>query len=517
MWFEQIIRKETGCASYMIGSTKTGECMVFDPLWDITPYVTLAKQKGAQIRYIIDSHTHADHVSGARRLAALSGGELVLHRLAAITYAATQVADGDTFQMGEVLLKIVHTPGHRPEMMSLLVTDRSRGEQPWCLLTGDFILVGDLGRPDLAQEGEEGAQMLFDQALPRLRALDDYVEIYPGHVAGSTCGRVSSGKTVTTVGYERRFNWLLQTQDRDHFTAEMNAEQPVRPANLVNIVAINQGKRPLTMATPKAPALLPAAVADCIDAGHLVIDTRSAAHFAAGHLPGAYHIPVDNPNFEQWVGWVTPPDRPLLLDGESEAEIERALHKLAFLGLDQRVKGFVSGGRTALASMGRPPVTLPQLTVQQLYQRLQPRNQRHPLGRPFHVLDVREVSEWESGHVAHAHQMSFKQLADRLPDLPFQRTDPVAVICASGARASLAASILLHHGYQAVYHVIGGMTAWRNAGLTTVEDDEVDEAILPLPLLLQLNRHVWQPRIAEKIPSGSNPLPYWLELSASPN
>jgi hydroxyacylglutathione hydrolase len=186
MWFESLIRTETGCAAYMVGALDSGECAVVDPLWDITPYLGAAAHKGSRIRYVIDSHTHADHVSGARRLAAATGAELVLPELADVTYQATRARGGDRLRMGEVSLDILHAPGHRPEQINVLVTDHSRSEDPWCLLTADFVLVGDVSRPDLAQRGEEGAHTLFDVTIPRLDALPDFVEVYPGHVAGST-------------------------------------------------------------------------------------------------------------------------------------------------------------------------------------------------------------------------------------------------------------------------------------------------------------------------------------------
>jgi glyoxylase-like metal-dependent hydrolase (beta-lactamase superfamily II) len=186
MWFEQIVRKETGCAAYMIGSVESGQCAVYDPLWDIQPYLDAAGRQSSQIRYVIDSHSHADHVSGARRLARSTGAELVLPELADVTYPATRVKGSDKLRLDEVTLELIHTPGHRPEQLCLLVTDHSRSDDPWCILTADFLLVGDVARPDLAQGGVEGAEVLFDQALPLLRDLPDFVEVYPGHVAGST-------------------------------------------------------------------------------------------------------------------------------------------------------------------------------------------------------------------------------------------------------------------------------------------------------------------------------------------
>jgi glyoxylase-like metal-dependent hydrolase (beta-lactamase superfamily II) len=186
MWFETIIREETGCATYMIGCQETGECAVFDPLWEIRPYTEMARRKRSRIRLIIDSHTHADHVSGARLLAAATGGELVLPELADINYAATRVKHGDLLRLGNVGLEVMHVPGHRPEQINLLVYDFTRGDEPWFLLSADFVLVGDVARPDLAQAGGQGAPVIFDEAIPRFLSLPDFVEVYPGHLAGST-------------------------------------------------------------------------------------------------------------------------------------------------------------------------------------------------------------------------------------------------------------------------------------------------------------------------------------------
>lgn len=186
MWFEQILRRETGCATYLVGSTESKECIVYDPLWDPAPYLDCARRHGARIRWVIDSHSHADHVSGARRVAAASGAELVLPELAEIEYEATRVKGGDRFRFGEVEVEMLHTPGHRPEQLSLIVTDHSRGPEPWCLLTTDFLMVGDVARPDLAGAGDEGARVIYDEALTAIADMPDYVEVYPGHVAGST-------------------------------------------------------------------------------------------------------------------------------------------------------------------------------------------------------------------------------------------------------------------------------------------------------------------------------------------
>lgn len=186
MWFETIIREATGCAAYMIGCQRTGECVVFDPTWDIRPFLKMAKKKKSNIRYVIDSHSHADHVSGARWLAQTAGAELMLPELAEIDYEATRLKHGDEIRMGGVGLRVVHAPGHRPEQINLLIIDYPRGEEPWAMLTADFVMVGDVARPDLAQDGVSGADMLYNISIPRFLALPDHVEVYPAHMAGST-------------------------------------------------------------------------------------------------------------------------------------------------------------------------------------------------------------------------------------------------------------------------------------------------------------------------------------------
>jgi glyoxylase-like metal-dependent hydrolase (beta-lactamase superfamily II)/rhodanese-related sulfurtransferase len=511
MWFEQIIRSETGCASYMIGSTKSGECAVLDPLWDVEPYLALAKKHDARIRYVIDSHTHADHVSGARRLTGAGHGELVMPRLADIAYAATRVDHGDRLQLGDVVLEVVHTPGHRPESISLLVIDRSRSEEPWCILTGDFLLVGDLGRPDLAQGGAQGAAMLFDQAIPRLLGLEDYVEVYPGHIAGSTCGRVTSGKTITTVGFERRFNWTLQLRDRSLFIAEMNLDQPERPANVTNIVAINQGRQPLTLEEPEVPLLDAAGLAERLSAGDLLIDMRTPAQFSAGHLPDAYNISLASSSFEQWVGWIMPPAIPLLLLAEQSTEIDLALHKLAFLGLDQRVAWAVTLERTGLTTFHRPLRRLRQINVQSLHGQISQRQSSVQEGRRLHILDVRNQSEWEAGHIDQAHHLSLKELPAQIEALPFAPNDPVALVCASGVRSSLASSILLHHGYREVYNVAGGMNAWREAQLPVVECDAGEGCSIQPRRTVPASSHRDNAPVFTPARDTTN-LPYWMEM-----
>jgi len=273
---------------------------------------------------------------------------------------------------------------------------------------------------------------------------------------------VTSGKVATTVGYERRNNPALRFTGRDDFVAFMNADQPVRPANIANIVAINQGRRPLTMGVPTAEGLTLEAFDARRAAGAVVIDTRSTAAYAAGHVPGVYHVHLTNAEFEQRVGWLVPPDQPMLLVVERRDDVARALHALAFVGLDARVEGFLKGGMRAWMAGGRPMATLPQITVHELHRRLEAANGQR-------TLDVREADEWRAFHIDGAHQLSYKQLAARIDELGLAPDDPIAVICEGGVRSSTACSLLEMRGYRHLANVAGGMTAWNDAHLPSVD------------------------------------------------
>lgn len=273
---------------------------------------------------------------------------------------------------------------------------------------------------------------------------------------------MTSGKFVTTLGYERRFNPALQFSSRNIFIEYMNQDQPIRPANILNIVEINQGKRPLTIDEPHAPALSTSEVSDLIAAGHLIVDTRSEASFGAGHIPGAYNIQLKSPEFEQRIGWVTPLDVPLVLVFEDDAEVRKALHAMAFVGLDGRAKGYLRGGVKNWLNEGLQLQTIPQMSVQQLNHHLQN-------GADMKVLDVRETSEWEAGHIENAHYMNYKYMRQQIDELSLTPDDHISVVCARGLRSSTACSILLMNGYRNVHNVTGGMGAWAAAGLPMVD------------------------------------------------
>lgn len=273
---------------------------------------------------------------------------------------------------------------------------------------------------------------------------------------------MTSGKVATTIGYELRNNPALKFKDRAAFVRFMNADQPVRPANIVNIVAINQGLRTLTMGEPCAAALDPEAFADAQARGAIVIDSRPSAVFGAAHIQGSLNVHLTSPEFEQRVGWVTPLDVPLLLVVDTDDLMPRAMHALAFVGLDARVRGYLHGGIEAWRNAGLPTSAVEQISVEQLRERL-------AKGEGPRVLDVREAAEWNAGHIEDAHLQSYRQLVQRTGELPFTRETPVAVICHSGSRSSTAASMLRRHGFSRVANVTGGMAAWKQAGFPMVD------------------------------------------------
>ncbi len=271
---------------------------------------------------------------------------------------------------------------------------------------------------------------------------------------------MKSGKFVTTVGFEKLYNPALQFKDRDAFVEYMNEDQPVRPANIPNVMAINQGRLPLTMDEPRAPCVPVTDLSDLIGAGHIVVDTRSEVAFGSGHIPGSYNVQLASPEFEQRFGWVTPLDAPVILVAESEPDAQRALHALAFLGLDARVKGCVVDGIADWADRDHPLAILPQISVEELDSRL--RN-----GEGMQVLDVRETSEWDAGHIEGAHYLNYKFLPEQIGQLELDPKDPISVVCGGGLRSSTACSILMQHGFEDLYNTTGGMTAWVAAGLPT--------------------------------------------------
>ncbi len=448
MFFRQFINDDLGCASYVIGDTDAGECAVVDPGWDVAPYLELAAAKGLNISYVVETHNHADHVSGHGKLAQ-QGAEVAIYKDAGVEYPHRPLGDGDTLEVGKVRLQVIHTPGHRPEHIALAVSDTSRSAAPWLLLTGDSLFVGDVGRPDLAVQPDEGARELFT-SLHRLLELEDGVEVYPAHVAGSLCGKSMSPKGSSTLGFERRYNAPLSEGEQAGFVRRVTSELPPQPPHFGRIVDKNRG--PFLTENLAVRAL----TADDLDAmrkeGALVLDTRGPEAFGGGHVPGAVNVDLYGGQFATRASWVIPETAPVALVLQEAGDLPKAVDLLERVGQDN-IKGHLLGGMSAWDSSGRPIETIEQMPASELHERIDAGD------RSFTVLDVRENSEWQEGHIEGAIHIPYHQLTKHLDMVPSNK--PVAVVCGGGTRSSIAAGILQREGFEPI-NISGGMGAWNS-------------------------------------------------------
>jgi hydroxyacylglutathione hydrolase len=438
MIFTQFVDDALGCASYLVGDPETGEAVVVDPAFAIEQYLEEAERHEVRIVRTIETHTHADHLSGHGRLALEQEIPVGIHVAANAEYPHDALEDGDEIVLGEIVLRCIHTPGHRPEHCCFAVIDRTRGDEPWIVLTGDSLFVGDAARPDLAVEAREGAERLF-HSLRRLVELGDGVEVYPGHVAGSLCGKAMSSKASTTIGFERRFNPALAHDDVGLFVAESAGISTPRPPNMERIVEMNRG--PFVGAQP-ALTELPAPTE-----GSQVLDVRPVDAFAAGHFRRALSVPVSGTRFSTKAAFVLD-SRPVVVSATDEAEVELAVRGLRSVGfLD--LSGYV---------LGSGPEALELVSVDEL---------DALLGAGAELIDVREKDERDTGYIAGSRNIPYRLLALGEADLP--RDKPIVTICETGPRAAIAASILAAHGFDAHPVVNGGIDSWVAAGRPTVE------------------------------------------------
>jgi hydroxyacylglutathione hydrolase len=432
--FKQFLDDDLGCASYLVGDEHAGLAVVVDPPYRVEPVLDEAERHGARIAAVLETHTHADHVSGHGRLALEHCIPIRVHEAAGAVFAHEPLADGTEVEVGAVVLRTIHTPGHRPEHCCFSVTDRSRGDEPWLVLTGDSLFVGDAGRPDLAVEAQEGAEGLF-QSLRRIVELGDGVEVFPGHVAGSLCGAAMSSKASTTIGFERRFNPALRGELAD-FLGTALGPQPPRPPNMERIVELNRGE--LVGAQPPLERL------ESAPPEAIVLDVRPTDAFAAGHRPGAVGIPVSGSSFATKAAFVLP-ERPVLLQATDGAEAVRAARSLHAVGLFG-VAGWQEGG----GSERLEPVSLDEL------QRLLADDQ-------IELLDVREADERDEGHIPGSRHLPYRT-ARAAAEAGLLNGRPVVTICESGPRAAVAASVLQAAGVNARPVLDGGLTDWRARG-----------------------------------------------------
>jgi hydroxyacylglutathione hydrolase len=454
--FQQILNEEAGCLSYLIGCTQAGHAVIVDPARDrVDEYVAMARRKGLIVSDILETHVHADHVSGNQALAAKTGARIHIHPAANAAFPHDPVEHGRELRIGSVALQVIHTPGHTPESIALLVTDLSRGTEPWFVLTGDTLFVGDVGRPDFG--GEQAAASLYASLTERLLRLPDSVEVYPAHGAGSSCGRAMSSKTATTIGFERRFNAALQASGVEDFVRRLMTGLPPKPPNFDRIIARNRAQAVPQTGSPRP--LSAAQVRDAMDKGAVVLDVRSPEEYGEAHIPGALHVWIESPQFANRVALFAPPDVPVVLVVSSPTDLDRAVQGLGRIGVDS-IGGHLQWGMTEWKTQGLPVARVPQITVHDLATMKEERPD-------LVIIDVREPFEWDEGHIDGALHVPMPEALSRKDLVPAGR--PKAVVCAGGLRSSTVISALSRAGLTDWYNVIGGMTAWQKAGYSTVK------------------------------------------------
>ena len=458
MYFKQFYLACLAHASYLIGSD--GEAAVVDPQRDVDQYVAEAEAQNLKIKYIIETHLHADFISGHRELAARTGAQIVFGNEAQATISHLPVKDGDELSVGRVKLRIIETPGHTPESICVLVTDSEQDARgPQKVLTGDTLFIGDVGRPDLA--GGKGytpqnmAAMMYDSLHEKLMRLDDAVEVYPAHGAGSMCGKNLSTETSSTIGQQRKFNYALQPMTKEQFVTLMTTDLPEAPAYFSKDAEINRSGADSLSGLPKPEPLSPDDVREIGQHGCVVLDVRTAAEFGAAHVPGSLNIGLGG-QFASWAGSLIPITAPIVIVADSEEQIEEAQIRLARVGLEN-LKGFLAGGIDGWRAAGFEVAEVPQISVSELKDLIETQ-------KGLQVIDVRRPAEYESGHAPRAVTAPLAKLREMLPTLGLNPDVPSAIICAGGYRSSAATSIAQQLGFTNLLNVTGGTNAWIKAG-----------------------------------------------------
>ena len=454
MYFKQFYLACLAHASYLIGSE--GEAAVVDPQRDVDEYLSEAAAQGLVIKYVIETHLHADFVSGHQEIAARTGAEIIFGEKAGVEFEHRSVRDGDEIKLGKLRLRFIETPGHTPEGICVLITNTAAPEEPAKLLTGDTLFIGDVGRPDLA--GGKGytpqmmAEMMYDSLHGKLLKLPDEVEVYPAHGAGSMCGRNMSKETSSTIGEQRKFNYALKPMSKDEFVQMMTADLPEAPSYFPRDAEINRsGARELSELHPPQ-ALTPQQVRELRDEGHVLLDVRSAADFGAAHVPGSMNIGLGG-QFAMWAGSLIPLNAAIVLIADTGAQVDESVVRLARVGIEN-VQGYLEGGVQNWRAAGLPVAAIEQVSVAQLKEQM--------ANGELQIVDVRRPAEYSSGHVPRALNAPLANYDKSA--LPLEKDKRTAVICAGGYRSSAAASLLQKQGFSNLINVTGGTSAWVNAG-----------------------------------------------------
>jgi hydroxyacylglutathione hydrolase len=452
--FRQITHDDLGCASYLVGDEDAGVAAVVDPRFEIDEYLALARYLNVRIEHILETHNHADHVSGHGRLAAATGATIHIHREAAPAYDHEPLDDGWELELGSLVVRALHTPGHRPEHTAFSLVDRNRGDQPWAVLTGDTLFVNDVARPDLAVDKAQGARGIFRSLHERLFKLPPETEVWPGHLGGSLCGGPGMDlKVSSTIGYERRHNALFAETDEERFVERAIGSLPPQPPNFQAIVDINRG--PLLTAGVEVLPLASRQISQQDAAGALLVDVRTDLQFDEAHVPGSVCVTMLHAGFGTRLAWIADRDQPVVLIGRDDEDARGAARLATAVGI-RRLGGYLAGGMTSWRAEHRDVGKIERLRAGDLAERLE----RDP---SMQVLDVRERTEWEAGHIPASTHKPYHDLLQMPGGIDASR--PVAAICSSGQRSVVAASLLRRLGVADVVHVAdGGVGTWARQG-----------------------------------------------------
>jgi len=456
MYFEQFYLGCLAHASYMLASE--GEAVVVDPQRDVEQYLKAAAEHGVTIRHIVESHLHADFVSGHRELAARTGAKIYMGAQAGATFPHVPVHDGFELKFGKASIRVLETPGHTPESICMVVTDQEKSSEPWAVLTGDTLFIGDVGRPDLSPRHTPAqlAGLLYDSLHGKLLALADNVLVYPAHGAGSLCGKNMRAERSSTIGTERLTNYALQIKSKEEFVAQLTSHLPARPEYFLKDAEINRTGAAALSDLPPLRALAPAGLKALLADGEIALDVRTGDEFAAGHVPGSVNIALSG-QFASWAGTVLGLAAHPVLVAASDEQVEEARLRLARVGIEV-LDGYLQGGVAAWEQAGFPVGTISQMTVSDLSARLQ--------SGEMQVLDVRREPEWEAAHIESAAWWPLDNFKVSPPEI--DRDAPIAVHCKSGYRSMIASSLLQRAGFKNVSNVIGGFDAWQQAQLPSV-------------------------------------------------
>ncbi|HXD49018.1 MAG TPA: MBL fold metallo-hydrolase [Gemmatimonadaceae bacterium] len=469
MLLERVYDEMLAQASYLIGCERSGQAVVIDPTREVDAYLELAARKHLRITYVSETHIHADFVSGARELADRAGASLLLsgHGEGEWAYRTTArlIRDGDTIDVGDVSLDVRHTPGHTPEHIAFVVTDRAVSDRPLGMLSGDFIFVGDVGRPDLLERAANArgtadalARRLF-HSVRETESLPDFLQVWPGHGAGSACGKALGALPSSTLGYERLANWAFQIADEVRFVREALAGQSTPPPYFARMKVVNRDGPP-ALSTVALPILGLESFRAAIERGAFAVDVRGSAAFAAEHVPRTLNFPLGS-SFLTWAGWLLPYDRDLILLADDAERVAHARRALSLIGLDRVVASAGRELRTAWAASNGPLGRVEQIDMTSLAAS----NHRT-------IVDVRNDAEWSAGHVPAAQHLFLGDIAARADELSLDQ--PIALHCGGGTRSAIAASFLLARGFNKVVNATGGYGAWTAAGLPVIRGDDAE-------------------------------------------